>query len=86
MIAQLMFRVIGETSLHLSRNRALGTHLNVAARNAIYTSKTTQNTVIECIGEYIKDKIIHDIKAAKWITILCDEVVDVAGKGLLCDL
>ena len=34
----------------------------------------------------IRDKIIHDINAAKWFTILCDEVVDVAGKELLCDL
>ena len=83
MIAQLMFRAIGETSLHLSGNTALGTHLNVAARNSIYTSKTTQNKLIECIGEYIRDKIIHDINAAKWFTILCDEVVDVAGKELL---
>ena len=63
-----------------SRNAALGTHLSVAARNALYTSKTTQKQLIECIGEYIRDKILQDIKAAKWFTILCDEVVDVAGK------
>ena len=87
MIAQLIFRAIGETSLHLSGNTALGTHLNVAARNAICTSKTTQNKLIECIVNIsIRDKIIHDINAAKWFTILCDEVVDVAGKELLCDL
>ena len=66
-----------------SGNTALGTHLKVAARNAIYTSKTTQNQLIECIGEYIRDKILQDIKAAKWFTILCDEVVDVAGKEQL---
>ena len=48
-----------------SGNTALGTHLKVAARNAIYTIKTTQNQLIECIGEYIRDKILQDIKAAK---------------------
>ena len=63
-----------------SGNRILGDHLESAARNAIYTSKTTQNEIIECIGEHLRDKILKDIKAAKWYSILCDEVVDVGNK------
>ena len=63
-----------------SGNRILGDHLESAARNAIYTSKTTQNEIIECIGEHLGDKILKDIKAAKWFSILCDEVVDVGNK------
>ena len=60
-----------------SGNRILGDHLESAARNA---SKTTQNEIIECIGEHLRDKILKDIKAAKWYSILCDEVVDVGNE------
>lgn len=63
-----------------SGNKVLGDHLKTAPKNAVYTSKTIQNDLIDCIGGYIRDKIIHAVKEAKWYSILCDEVVDVAGK------
>ena len=63
-----------------SGNEILQKHLKEAARNAIYTSKTTQNQLIECIGEHIRDRMLRDVKLARWFTILCDEVVDVARK------
>ena len=63
-----------------SGNKTLGKHLKEAARNALYTSKTIQNQLIECIGEHIRNRILDDVKLARWFTILCDEVVDVARK------
>ena len=63
-----------------SGNETLKKHLEEAKRNAVYTSKTTQNQLIECIGDHIRDGILKDIKLAKWYSILCDEVVDVSRK------
>ena len=58
----------------------MANHLKTAAKNATYTSKTTQNELIECIDDHIRDSIIHEIKQAKYYSILCDEVVDVSSK------
>ena len=58
----------------------LANQLKTAAKNATYTSKTTQNELIECIGDHIRDSIIHEIKQAKYYSILSDEVVDVSSK------
>ena len=49
----------------------------------MYTSKTTQNQLIECIGEHIRDKILSEVREAKWYTILCDEVTDVSSQEQL---
>ena len=53
-----------------SGNETLKKHLEEAKRNAVYTSKTTQNQLIECIGDHIRDGILKDIKLAKWYSIL----------------
>ena len=37
-----------------SGNTVLANHLKEASRNALVTSKTTQNQLIECIGEHIR--------------------------------
>ena len=63
-----------------SGNVSLAKHLKDAGKNAMYTSKTIQNEIIECIGDHIRDGIISEIKEAKWFSILCDEVTDVAIK------
>ncbi len=54
-----------------------------SARNALYTSKTIQNQLIYCIGGSIRDKIIEEVRKAKWYSILCDEVSDVSTKEQL---
>ena len=66
-----------------SGNTVLANHLKEASRNALYTSKTTQNQLIECIGEHIRDKILSEVREAKWYTILCDEVTDVSSQEQL---
>lgn len=57
----------------------LRTYLETSPRNAIYTSKTIQNEMIDVIGSAIEDKIIDKIQAAKFFTILADEVTDCAN-------
>ena len=46
----------------------------------MYTSKTIQNDLIECIGSHIRDRILKEVKEAKYYSVLCDEVIDVACK------
>ena len=56
----------------------LRTYLERAPRNALYTSKNIQNEMISVIGSAIQD-IIEEIHAAKFFTILADEVTDCAN-------
>lgn len=63
-----------------SGNVALEKHLKEAPKNAIYTSKTIQNDLIDCIGDHIRAKIIGEVKGAKWYSILCDEATDHSNK------
>ena len=63
-----------------SGNTTLAEHYKGAARNAVYTSKTIQNHLIQAIGDHIRDKIIKEIKQAKYYSILCDEVSDISNK------
>ena len=63
-----------------SGNSALARHLQESSKNAIYTSKTIQNDLIDCIGSHIRDNILKEIKESKYYSILCDEVVDISNK------
>ncbi len=53
-------------------NTVLAAHFNQASKNAIYSSKTIQNEIIEIIGDNIRDRILGEIKEAKYYSILCD--------------
>ena len=55
----------------------LAHHFKDTSKNATYTSKTIQNQII---GNHIRDKILSEIKEAKYYSILCDEVSDVSNK------
>ena len=55
-------------------------HFMNAPRNMTYRSKTTQNEIIQCCGEYIRDAIINEIKEAKFFSVLADEACDVSNK------
>ena len=57
-------------------DEVLRTYLGTSPRNALYTSKTIQNEMIDVIGSAIEDQIIHEIQTAKFFTILADEVTD----------
>ena len=45
-----------------SGNSALARHLQESSKNSIYTSKTIQNDLIDCIGSHIRDNILKEIK------------------------
>lgn len=64
-------------------DQALLKHLQNAPRNARYTSKTIQNELIHVIGKYIQSEILHEIKKAKYYSVLADELADVANKEQL---
>ena len=63
-----------------SGNEILASHLKDCSKNATYTSKTTQNDLIQAIGDQLRDKLLLEIKNAKWYSILCDEVTDTSNK------
>ena len=66
-----------------SGNSALQKHLSDGAKNATYTSKTIQNELIQCIGNHLREKVLDEIKVAKWFSVLCDEVTDISTKEQL---
>ena len=60
-------------------DKVLESHLETCARNAKYTSKTTQNNFLLCIKEFIQQHIIREVNsqpAGPYFSIQCDEVTD----------
>ena len=74
--ALLQFRVdAGDTILQ--------EHLSTASGNATYMSSNTQNQLIDIIHTQMHHKILHEVRRAKWFTVIADEVTDVSNKELL---
>ena len=71
-LALLQFRV-------LSGDTILAEHLQSAHRNALYTSKTIQNEVIEICNNIIRETILKEIRAARYFSIMVDEATDAAN-------
>jgi len=61
----------------------LHTHLENAPRNALYTSKTIQNEMIDVIGAQIRNSILTEVRKAKYFSVIADEVTDVANREQL---
>ena len=59
-----------------AENDVLHKYLETSPRNALYTSKTIQNEMISVTADAIQGKIIDEIQAVKFFTILADEVSD----------
>ena len=51
-------------------------HLQTCSANATYVSKTTQNRLINLIGQQIRDKILAEVKTAGHFALLADEATD----------
>ena len=60
-----------------------GNHGNFFPRNATYTSNTVQNQIIDVLADQIKQQIVQKVKAAKWYTVIADEVTDASNKEQL---
>ena len=63
-----------------SGDETLQKHLQTAARNATYVSKTIQNEMITTVGNFITNKLSREIRDSKYFSILADEAADVANK------
>ena len=51
-------------------------HLKNCSRNASYISKTSQNDLISCCGQFITEFIVRKIQENKFFSILADEASD----------
>ena len=58
---------------------ALADHFSKCAKNATYTSKTTQNEIIEVFGGMITEAIIAEVNEAMFFAVNFDEVQDAAS-------
>ena len=56
----------------------LAKHLQTASQRHLFTSKTTQNALIECCGEEILSVILSRVREAKFYSCGFDETVDVS--------
>ena len=57
-------------------------HLSEGPKNATYISKTAQNELLECIGDFIKLKILSEIKSQEghnFFAIEADEIRDISN-------
>ena len=67
-----------------SGNNTLRKHLDAVKRNAMYTSKTTQNDLLECIKEFIQRKIYKRLPASR--KDHCSESKSTAGNhSVICN-
>ena len=62
-----------------SGDTVLDDHFKNCAKMASYRSKTIQNDIIEVLGSMITEKIVQEVAEAKFLSIICDEVQDVAS-------
>ena len=71
-LALLQFRV--QAGDHILKQ-----HLDSAAGNALYTSKTVQNEMITICGDIIRSKLIKMVQNAGFFSVIADEATDVAN-------
>ena len=61
----------------------LADHFKTAPQNAQYHSPRIQNDLILCTGEWIRNKIIQEVKNAKFFSVCADEAADCSNKEQL---
>lgn len=64
-----------------SGDTVLAEHLQSASRhrNALYTSKTIQNEVIDICGQVIRNTVLAEVRAARFFSLMVDEATDAAN-------
>ena len=70
-LIELIFQFAPENSKTLEKN---------APGNEQYRSKTVQNEAIQVSAEYVKEKIVSEVKESRYFTILADETSDISNK------
>ena len=60
-------------------------HVNSSCqhKNALYTSKTVQNEIINVCGDIIRSNLLEKIRAAGAFSIMADEATDAGNKEQL---
>ena len=58
----------------------LKTLVKNAPGNEQYRAKTAQNEAIQVFAEYIKEKIVSEVKGSMYFTILAEEANDISSK------
>ena len=48
-------------------------------KNATYISKSSQNDLLECMGDAIRESIVEEVKDSLYFAIVADEVTDISG-------
>ena len=61
-------------------DEVLHEHLTSCGKNQSYISKTSQNKIIRCSGEVIRDQLINEIKESKFYSVIADEAKDSSHK------
>ena len=61
----------------------LAEHFRTGAQNAQYNSPRIQNDLISCTGEWIRNKIVQEVKHAKFFSVSADEAADSSNKEQL---
>ena len=59
-----------------NHNALLSKHLQYSKKNATYTSKSTQNGIIQIVGQYIRKDILKGLQGRGFYSIIADEVTD----------
>lgn len=62
-----------------SGDEVLRSHLESCGCNATYISKTSQNDLLECMGDALRAELLRDIKDSHYYAVLADKVTDVSG-------
>ena len=55
-------------------DEVLKKHLEGASKHKQYISKTSQNALLECMGEYMRQQIAADVQSSKFFAVIADEV------------
>ena len=61
-------------------NKDLENHLRNCSSRETYISKTTQNNLLDCFYDRMKEIIINKVKQAKSFSVLCHEASDSSNK------
>lgn len=77
-LALLQFRIQSGDTLLAEHLQSADQH-----RNALYTSKTIQNEVIDICGNIIRETILDEVRAARFFSIMVDEATDAANDDQL---
>lgn len=61
-------------------DETLKDHLITCGKNRSYISKTSQNKIIRCCGQVIREQLLSEIKENKFYSIIADEAKDSSHK------